>query len=124
MLRDLEVSDLSILDEIHQRCHTFGVPKLTNVVDDKVVCAPDSSIVGYGLVKMFPEVIMILDTEKPLRQRVEALNEFMQRAIEMAKNNGIEQLHAFVSDEKFAHLLIERYGFNSVQAKPLVLNLE
>lgn len=124
MLRDIKASDLAELDRIHEHCQTFGVPKLTNLIDDKVVTSPDGSIVGYGMLKMFPEAIMILDTSKSVRQRMEALNEFILHAIEVAKGNSVEQIHAFVEDEKFAHLLIERYGFNTVRSKPLVLNLE
>lgn len=124
MLRDLRVTDLPLLDEIHSRCQTFGVPNLTHLVDDKIVTAPDGSIVGYGLLKLFPEAIMILDTAKSLRQRMEALNEFLEHAIAIAREAGVEQIHAFVDDERFSHLLIERYGFNTVSAKPLVLNLE
>jgi hypothetical protein len=67
---------------------------------------------------------MILDTAKSLRQRMEALNEFLTHAIQVARENSTGQLHAFVDDKKFAHLLIERYGFETIKSTPLVLNLE
>lgn len=124
MLRDLILTDLPKLDEIHQSCQSFPVPRLSNIITDRVAENASGEIIGYGLVKLFPEAIMILDTRKPLRQRVEALNELLQHAIGMTKEHGAEQLHVFVEDEKFSHLLIERYGFNTVNAKALVLNME
>jgi hypothetical protein len=124
MLRDIIPGDLERLDEIHQRCHTFAVPRLNHIVDDKVVTSEKGDIIGYGILKLFPEAIMILDTDLPLRDRIAALHEFLERAMTIARENGSEQIHAFVQDEKFSHLLIERYGFRTVSAKPLVLNLE
>ena len=122
MMRDLERDDLVVLDEIHARCHqSFPPPELSNLIDDKIITDKNGDIIGYGMLKLFPEAIMILDTAKPLRDRVEALNEFMVRAIGVSAQYG--QIHAFVNDEKFSHLLIERYQFRPVRDKALVLNL-
>lgn len=124
MLRDIQPKDLLVIDEIHQRCHKFPVPKLNHIVDDKVICLDDGKVVGYGLLKLFPELIMVLDTNVSVHKRLTALNEFLENAIAGATANGASQLHAFVEDARLSEFLIERYRFQPVEAKPLVLNLE
>lgn len=125
MMRELTVEDLPILDEIHKRCHSFPVPNIKKVLDDKVIVSDrDGSIVGYALVKMFPEMAMVLDTSKPVRERIAALNEFLKRTIEGCKLAALEQLHVFVEDDRLAEFLKENYNFIPAKGTPLVLSLE
>src|SRR5687767_1533403 len=107
---------------IHLR-HSFPCPSRKNLLDEKVV-DKDGVTVGYAQIKILAEASLILDLSKSKRDRIEALNVFMDYAQEMCAAKGIEQLHVFVEDESFANLLIEKFGFSQVMARTLVKNLE
>lgn len=83
----------------------------------------NGKVVGYGRIKILAEAIITLDNDQSLISRAKELKMFFNQAIKDAKEAGVEQIHAFVQDEKFAVILEKHFGFEPVKGIPLVLDL-
>lgn len=123
IVRNVDSTDLPILDAIHSN-HNFPCPSRRNLIDEKLVTDDNGQIIGYGQIKVLSEATIILNMLTSRRDRVEALNKFMEHAEQLCAERGIEQLHVFVEDKIFANLLIEKFGFSQASGRALVKNLE
>lgn len=113
--REFRESDIMPIDEIYNRQPSLGVPSLKNMIinstlEDEIT----GKIVGYGVVKIFAEAVLILDKEIPKQDRAVALTEAMQTCLLFCKDAGVEVLYAVASDENFAKVLEKSYLFHRV----------
>lgn len=113
--REFRVSDIPAIDEIYQRQPSLGVPNLQNVIINSTLVESDTGkIVGYGVVKVFAEAILILDHEISKKSKAQAVIEAMHTCLTYCKNFGVEVIYAVASDENFAKVLEKSYLFRRV----------
>jgi len=83
----------------------------------------DDEVVAYGMVKLFAEAIMVLDLDRPLRNKADAFKLLIEAAIAKSRDLHMEQLVGFVENRDFANILRKHYGFVNCSGEALVLNL-
>lgn len=125
--RQLKSKDSRQIDIIYRKYHQedFYIPKLDSftlsagvVVDDK------DDVVAFGMVRLIPEVIMVMDLGRSKRTKVTALRELMSVAIMDTVRAGLDSLHAFVQDNGFSHLLKKHYGFRSCTGEAIITEVK
>jgi hypothetical protein len=123
-LRGLTQRDFQPVDSLWKKHHAenFGLPSSKHNVTSAVV-ENDGKVVGFGLVKVLAEAIMVLDLDVSVPDRLTAMQMLMDEAIRACKDYGIEQLHVFVKDERLSRLLQNKYAFSKVSDEVLVLGV-
>lgn len=109
------------LRELHeQQSSHFAFPNIDIISSIYVVCDDDGIIVGFGILQPIFESIVVLDQNENIGDRIDAFNQLLTRAEEEMKEQGINEIHAFVQDKKFANLLKKRKGFKNTRGEALV----
>lgn len=114
--------DLSKIDDIYQKFYAndFSIPNLNHTIGNGVVS--NSSLVAFGMVKLYPEAIIVIDQDLPSITKTKALRILYEEAIKACKSHGFNELNAHVLDSKFLRIL-EKLGFKSTDSKQLQLEL-
>jgi hypothetical protein len=108
------LGDFDKIRKLHEKYYKgeFDFPDISQNLMNRVV-RDSRGIVGIGMIRPLYEVIMILNKDRGSMSRV--------RALSMLLNDiPVEQIHAFVQDERFAELLKNRFRFNSIKGIGLV----
>lgn len=117
-------SDLEDISRIYkQQSDKFDLPipdsKVAGVAEDA-----EGKVIGFVMVRMIAETIMVLDLERNKRDRIEALKELFSGALFESCQLDIDQIHAFVQDPKLSELLKKHFGFKNCEGESLVLDTE
>lgn len=118
--------DLEIINDIWRKYHSdsFGLPDINNnAITHAVVTNGNDEVMGFGVVKVLAEAIMILELEESKEHRLEGLQLLMDEAIRACREAKISQLHVFVKDENLSRLLQRKYAFIPVKDQTLVLEI-
>ncbi len=102
--------------------HSFQFPDLKNVLDLLVV-EDEGKIVAWGYTEKFIEVAFVPSVNSSNITKVKSLKLLSEKSAELTKARGIDQIHSFVKDERFARLLVERFNYGVCTGTPLFLNL-
>lgn len=123
IIRDLQNSDLEKIDIIYKKYHNsdFGIPDISNTISLKVA-EKDGQLVAFGMAKLVPELILVLDKSFPLKTKALALKEMIATGLKDCIS--FEQVHAFSPDIEYVELLKKHFNFVEIRDKSLVLNLE
>lgn len=123
--RPLWTSDLVRIDEIYRKFYAnqFSLPGLANTIGSGVISDNSSQVIAFGLVRLIPEAIIILDKDKPTRDKVEALKLLYEEAISACKIYGYKELYAKTEYNDFSRLLVRHFGFNYLNGKPMICHL-
>lgn len=115
-LRSFDRADIPRIDEIWREHHRndFSVPDRANAIIDAVVEDGDGKVIAYGQVKLFAELMLILDKSASQREKVEAIKLLMLEAFRGCDKAGIKQAYAFIKDPEFATLIQRHFGFDIV----------
>ena len=111
------------VDRIYRRHHAndFYIPSLRDSIT--YACATnDNKVIGFGVVKPYPEAILVLDYDASLRDKVQAWRGLLNKAISDTALRH-DQLYVSVHDDAHANLLKKHYGFKEVPGKQLYLEL-
>lgn len=122
-LREFRMTDIEPIDEIFRRQPNIGVPGFKNMIANATIEDDEGKIVGYGVVKLFSEGVLILDQSRTKRDRAKAVKLSVNRAICEAKKNGIEHLYFLTSNPLFADVLRKHWGFENIKEEVLVLRM-
>lgn len=117
--RDSDLEAVSRLWEKHYK-EEFSLPSLFPKIIEAVIEDDWGEIVGFGVVRVFAEAVMILDKDRTTREKVETLDLLMNFAVDGVKAAKIEQLHVFISDGNFGNILKKHYEFKEPKLKVLV----
>jgi hypothetical protein len=119
-LRPFRQEDISEIDTIWRRFYKgqFGVPSLKNVIESKVITA-DGKILGFGMVKLFAEGVIILDKDAPLNSRAKGIIVGIEHAMDVVKQADLEQFHIFTDDPHYIEVLQKHWGFRTTPEKVL-----
>jgi hypothetical protein len=122
-IKDFEDEDILPINAIFEGQSVFGIPSLKNVVKNATFLK-EEKIIGYGVIKLFAEGFLILDSELDLKSRSQAVREALKTMIVYAKDAGLEQLFVISNTESYTKILRKKYGFKAVPGELLMLNLE
>lgn len=96
---------------------------MANSITSAVALSPERDIIGFGLVKLYAEAVMVLDLAKDKKLRLSAMDLLMKEALRSCVENHIGQLHVHVADARLARLLARKYAFEYVTDHVLVLEV-
>jgi len=109
-------SDAAAIDEIYNRCHkdTFNRPNLEHVLGAAII-EIDGKIVGFGCLEVILEAVMIMDTDRPMRDRITVLKELFNVAEFKALDEGFDKYYMFPSDSNYTNLMIKHFKFEKCE---------
>ena len=122
IVRPAVKEDWDRLIELHKG-HDFPFPSFDNMLDVLVV-EDEGKITAWGYTKKFVEIVFIPARLLPNITKVKSLKLLSEKSSELTKARGIDQVHSFVKDERFAKLLVERFKYGVCTGIPLFLNLD
>jgi hypothetical protein len=124
-LRPTRRDDLEVVDRIWRKHHSddFGVPSLNNVIDNRVIQG-DGRIIGFGMVKLFAEGVIVLDKGVPLPSRAKGIIVSIEHALDSVKRAGLEQFHVFTDDPHYIEVLQRHWGFRTAPGTVLYKEIE
>lgn len=122
-LRNFKSSDIQPIDDIFNSQPEIGVPSLRHVVSNITIEDDDNNVIGYGVIKLFSEGILILDKKKSRKNRALAVKLAVERAIKVARVNALEQLYFLTSNPSFADILRNKFNFRTVKEEVLMLDI-
>lgn len=100
------------------------VPPTIGRLVECIVEDDEGNIVCYGMMRLVPEVFMIMDQSKSTRQKSEALDLLLQTARMSAVKHSFPEFNLLTSNESYSKVLQKHYGFKEVPAILLRLKLE
>lgn len=106
-IRSYSPEDFDRISEIYQKYWKgkLEVPDQAGRLMEAVVEDEDGKIVTYGMMKLWAEVMMIMDSSIPKRNKVEALRILMLTAEMTASKQNLEAFHVFTNNESYAAVL-------------------
>jgi hypothetical protein len=112
-------------DSLLELCkgHSFPFPDFKNMLDVLVV-EDKGKIVAWGYTKKYVEIVFVPDKNSSKVTKVKSLKLLSEKSSELTKARGIDMVHSYVRDEKFAKLLVERFNYGVCTGTPLFLDLE
>lgn len=125
IIRPYTTDDLEAISTIYDNYYAseYELPNLdktlTNAIIDK-----DGKVIGFGLVKLWAEAIMILDKKESVRNKVASFNGLMNHAINASKYYKIDKLHAVILDPTFKAIMEKHFKFQERQGVTLVREIE
>ena len=113
--------DVVPIDRIYKKQFEIGVPSLDNMISNKSIIDNETGeLIGYGVIKLFAEGILILDRSIPKRKRAKAVDLAVNECIEQAKNAGLEKLYVLSNMPSYVGVLRKRYGFRECTGHSLL----
>ena len=114
--------DVVPIDKIYQKQKELtGVPSLNSVLANKSIIDNETGeLIGYGVVKLFAEGVLILDKSIPKRKRAEAVKLALNESIAQARNAGLEYLYVFSSIPSYTKVLRKKYNFKEYTGRSLL----
>lgn len=103
--------------------HDFPFPDFKNMLDVLVV-EDNGQVIAWGYTKKYVEIVFVPKVSLPKSTKVKSLKLLSEKSTELTRARGIDQVHSYVKDEKFAKLLVERFNYGVCTGTPLVLNID
>ena len=117
-IRPINPSDMNEIRKIHSKYYNYDLPEdhylCSFIVEDE-----NGKMITAGGIRTIAEIIAVTDKEISPRIRREALMMLLRASNLVCNNNGYNQFHAFVTDEKWYNQLL-RHGFNITNGKALI----
>ena len=117
MIREFTLGDLAVLEN-------SAVFPLRNMRGKRYVFEKsierDGKLQGAFFMNETTELSMILDRNSSPREKLLAVRELTPWLIEKSLEVGIRETHSFVTDPKFADILVQHFGFEYCMGRALV----
>lgn len=117
------MSDIKGISAIHRRQPDLGVPGLKNVLVNSTFVDENGKVVGYGVLKLFAEAVLIIDKKINKIAKGKALKEGMDVAITACQQRGIEQLYIITEFPGFSGILQKHYSAKKCPGDTLLIDL-
>jgi len=121
IIRRFKQTDIPQLVELVNK-HSFEFPKFANLLDVLVV-EKDDKILAWGYTEKMVEVVFVPDVDASKKDKVESLKLLVETSNGLTKERGIEQIHSFVVDERFASILKKHFGYRESTGQALYFNV-
>jgi hypothetical protein len=119
--RAIQDKDFEQIEKIYQTYHAQDfVYDFKDVSFTGVAVDDNDNVVALSIIKPIYEAIMILDTGRPVRDKVNALESLVSNGMFECARRGIEQVHAFVQSTSFIKLLLKQFGFKTAKGEAIV----
>ena len=115
--RDLNVHDLVELEKNAQFPLDFLINKpkiIEKALED------EKGLAGAVIVSGTVEVSIILNNSRSKRDRIEAIRQLSDVLYRELTTRGYRDAHVFITDPKYADILIKHFGFERVVGQALV----
>lgn len=106
-VRNPRIDDVRRIREIANQ-YTY---ELHNNPQVQKIVQQGSKVVGYGTLKLFAEVVMVLDSNLSTRDKAESLALMMEEGQLEANKLGSEYIYMCTPDENYARLVAKHFGF-------------
>lgn len=113
-IRDFNPSDIPTGQALFKK-QGFNFPRYETILSAGIVEG-----VGIGVVRRLYEVILALDENTPLRDRVAAIKLLMAKGVFESEKLGVKEWHAFISDPRMLPI-VRKIGFKPVEGESLIL---
>jgi len=100
-----------------------SLPSLDHTIGDGVVLGGER-VVAFGMVKCYPEAIIIIDQEISLRDRVESLKILYKNAIEVCRERRFKEMNAVIHNDRYGKLLAKHFNFRELPGKLMQVRIE
>lgn len=122
--RSLKPADLTQVDKIYRDYYQdyCMLPNLNHTIESGVVDS-DDGIIGFGMVKLYPEAIIVLDSSKRLRDRIGAHNLLLDVGLLACSKYKHEELRAHVVDSNYERFLTKNFNFETVKGSLMIKDL-
>jgi hypothetical protein len=119
------VDDLPQIDSIYNKYYKdeFWLPNLDHTIGNGVISDGDN-VVAFGMVRLYPEAIIVIDKYRAIRDKVSALKLLFDQAILSCKDRGYRELAAKTNDAHYANLLDKHFNFKPQDGKLMIALLE
>ena len=99
-----------------------GIPALR---DSRIptIFSENDRVLAYGVLKIFPEAILILDKDCERKQKAQIIRQGLSLAIEESIRLGCDYLYAFSEKPSYSKILRNKYNFKECPGDTLILNL-
>lgn len=124
MLRQPKDDDQEQLVRIYELFYENEFPLDLSTAFASVVAEQDGAVLGFGWLDLSVESNIILDLSARPRDKFEALRAIVSHGTQVARNAGMNQIHAFPKDPKFVRILEKHLNFKVVSSSCLVRNLK
>lgn len=125
MIRDLELRDLIVLEEMNQNNHQL--PRLgSKLYPSQKVIEEDGKLLGLAFLHLTSDVSIILDPNLNCITKARLIKEFFSIVPKELMNNNLEDTRTFVNpdnDVKYAQFLMRHFGFKLDKGIPLYLGV-
>ena len=100
-----------------------SLPNLDHTIGDGVVLSRDK-VIAFGMVKCYPEAIIIIDQEISLRDRVESLKILHENAIRVCRDRRFKEMNALIHNDGYGKLLAKHFNFRELPGKLMQVRIE
>lgn len=123
-IRPMEIDDLTELRDLHSKFFSkdFPFPDFLNNYLSSFVVTDDDKIITGGGVRLIAEAVIVTDKEYDINKRRKALIEMLRASMFICGIKDFDQLHAFVTDEKWKRHLLKQ-GFKVAKGQTLVIGV-
>lgn len=125
IIRQFTTDDFNGLDKTWQKFHKddFGLPPYDHVLT-ALVSENRDGVVGYGFCVILPELIVVMNRDRPVKDRVDAIMGMAEKNKKFMAKMDYEVQYCLVHDQKFENLLTKRCGFSQAAGKLLYTRTE
>lgn len=118
------MNDLERIDEIYRKFYAddYGLPSLDHTIGNGVI-ERSGEIIAFGMVRLFPEAIIVTDQDAVLRDRVGAIKLLLEEAGKCCSARKYEELVAKTLDSKFYSFLLN-LGFRPLPGESLIIEVK
>ena len=117
---------IEIAKKLAKENHKFDLPDVTSplILVRLSIINDGGDIVACGFLKLIGEAILVIDKKQTMSKRAEIVDLFSKVGSKAAKNKGLDEIDAFVTDDKtFVNFLLKRLNFKKSSADVLVKKL-
>lgn len=125
ILRAIQSDDYEQIKKIHEKYYKseFSMPNFVTNFIGAFVIEKNGEIISVCSLRRIAEVIAITNKDCSVRDRLTALLTGAEAITFIAEKEGYNQIHAFVQDESWEHILIKNGKFKPTKGRSLVLEI-
>lgn len=125
-VRSVEKPDYATIAEIYEKYWKgkLEIPSVNGRITEVIAENDEKEIVAYGMMKLWAEIMMIMDQSQPTKDKVEALKLLMSVADMSARRANLDAYHIFTNNEGYAGLLQKHFGCERINSIFLRKKLE
>lgn len=118
-------SQLKRIYELIQKEGKFKLDITSPLIITRVpIVNDDNKIIAFGMLKIIPEAIIVLDKDLSMTEKTEAVELLAKIGELSARAHGLDEIDAFITDDKsFTNFLMKRLGFLDSNSTVLVKRL-